>query len=329
MKYLIADTAQRFEWVAPWLPDGAPTLKVPGVAIDEAMAAILPARTITAVAADLRSLTVSVAVGSGGTGEYGAVFVDLGSAGRFLSRVEAVEGDTTVVLVDPLPLGQSDIPDPGTSTMSISWLTYFVDLLAAAVGDTVTRGERWRVEWSKGLGDVASRPMRSTGLLSIVRQEPDTGLDHFTLVRHFPHLGGLHAAGASSFAPQIERGMRDLIDMVHQPLPTGRYLDQIDFSQWLNVHEHLTLAAILEDDAAGGSSDETLIQQARHHRELARQAFDARARIAWLDSDDDAAAESRDIAPAPLLGIGYGLDTAVDTPTTDPYGPAHDYEGDI
>lgn len=329
MMYLTVNASNRFEWVAPWLPSGSPALTVPELSISETLAPVLPQRTITAVASDLRTLTVSVAVSAGGTGEYGAVFVDLGSAGRFLARVEAIEDDTTVRLVNPLPLGAGDAPDPGSSTMTLNWLTYYIDLAAGDVGATVTRNARWLVTWSQDMGAIDPKPARSRGLLSLVPQEPDTGLDHFTLIRHYPRLSGLGAAGASSYAPQIARAMGELVDMVHPTLPTGRYIDQVDFAQWMAVHEHLTIACILEDDAASGDGDETTIAQARHHRGLAQAGFNARSTIAWLDSDDDGAAESKDVAAVPLTVIGYGLDTLVDDPDTDPYAPDYDYEGDI
>lgn len=329
MTYLEVDATNRFEWVAPWLPSGTPALTIDALGISENLSPILPQRTVTAVDADLRELTVSVAVSSGGTGEYGAVFVDLGSAGRAVARVEAVVDDTTVRLVNPLPLGGGDLPDPGSSTMTVSWLTYYVDLAAVDVGSAVTRNARWLVSWSRDMGAIDPKPMRSRGLVSLVPQEPDTGLDHFTLIGHYPNLAGLLPAGASSFAPQIARAMRDLVDMVHPTLPTGRYIDQVDFAQWMGAHEHLTIASILEDDSQGGDGDEAALAQAKYHRGLAREAFNARSTIAWLDSDDDGEAESKDVAAVALTAVGYGLDSLVDTPSSDPYAVDYDYEGDI
>ena len=329
---LIAGSAGRFYWrPASGLPTGAVTLNVPGLGIAaEAMAPLLTSKTVTAVASDLRTLTLSAGADAsiGGTGEFGDVFVDLGIAGRYRAKVEAFVGASTIRLANALPLAEGVAPDPGAGTMSIHWVTYFVDLTADDVGATVSRGNRWAVSWTRDNGSVANSPDSDSGLLDVVMQRPSTGLTHSGLVEGAPQLQSLVPPGQESFDPQIRRAMGQLEGWVRRRMAIGQHVDQVNFGQWIEAHQNLVLA-LLADDAsvAGFGTRETAL----YHRKLAREIFEDHPTLRWLDADDDGAVESGEVdQPGALMTPrGSGLEPEVAPGAVDPWDLSRDPWADL
>ena len=319
---MIAGQAGRFYWrPAAGLPTGDVLLTVSGLSLaDVAMAPLLTSKTVTAVASDLRTLTLSgdADASIGGTGRLGVVFVDLGIAGRYQARVEAFVGADTVRLVSPLPLAEGVAVDSGAGAMSIHWLTYFVDLTAEQVGSGVLRSQQWSVAWTRDGGSIADQPDSDSGLLDIVRRRPSTGLTHFGLVEGAPHLQSLVPPGQESYAPQIERALAQLEGWVRRLLPLGRYPDQVDFGQWIETHQFLTLALLASDASVAGFGT---ISKAADLRAQAREAFDDQPVIRWIDADDDGVRDSgeSDEVVAPVLAAGDGLEPEVATGAADPW----------
>lgn len=319
---LIAGVPNRFYW-QPKIgkPTGGVSLSVAGLGIaGKALTPLLASKTITAVDGDLRTLTLSApaAASIGGTGRMGEVFVDLGIAGRYRAHVEAFVGDSTIRLATALPLAEGVAPDAGSSTMSISWLTYFVDLTAEDVGAVVARRQRWSISWTRDLGSVNDEPTVDRGLLDVVMQIPDTGLTHGLLLEGAAHLAGLVPSGQESYEPQIRAGLGKLIRWVKRRLEPGQYVDQVDFGQYIGVHRHLVLANLAEDKALSGFGG---LETATYHNEQAREGFKDLPAIEWIDTDDDGVVDSgeTDVAPNVFEPLGSGLEPEVKAGAADPW----------
>ena len=314
----ITDLTQRFEWNAPSLPSGAPTLSVPDLGIDaQALTVVTAARTITAVNNTQDELTVDAAIGAGLTGAGFPVLVDLGSQGRFIRIIESVINDTTVRLASPLGLTQRVAIDPGASAMSLNWLTYGVEIAAATWGEDVQRTMAWSVNWTEDRGDAPAMPRRpARGLLDVVHQVPDTGLTHADLVAVYPHLGKLCPIGHADLSPAIARAQTKLEGWVAQEMPTSRFVDQIDFSQWHEVHVELTAAVVLRDwMMTQRRGDDGTAAQIQEHETQAGKAFSRNKRLRWVDANDDGlrGAGEADVAPvANRVTVTISTDVAAD-----------------
>lgn len=310
---LIADAAGRFFWLPETgKPTGAVELNIPGMLVPvagEAMAPLLASVTITDVADDLRTLTLSApaAASIGGTGRKGVVFVDLGIAGRYRARIEAFVGASSVRLVNALPLAESVTPDSGGASMTLSWLVYYVDLPALTIGTATARNLRWSVSWTLDGGSVADEPRQSRGLVDVVQQVPTTGLTHFGLCESAPSIASLVPPGQESYEPQIRRALGTLEGWVRRRLEAGRFIDQVDFSQWIEAHRHLTLLLLAEDSSIAGFGGQ---EKATYHREEARSIFEDYPALRWIDTDDDGAVTSgeTEVQNAPLRAFGGGLE---------------------
>ncbi len=321
---LIAGAPGRFYWQPsvglPVAADGV-TLDVAGLSIaDKVLTPLLASKTVTAVGADLRTLTLSAgaAASIGGTGRSGEVFVDLGIAGRYRSRVEAFVGADTIRLVTALPLAEGVAVNSGGATMSIHWLTHFVDLTALEVGSNVARREQWSVSWTRDNGSIANSPDRDSGLLDVVRRHPSTGLTHSGLVEGAPHLQSLVPPGQESYEPQVRRALGTLEGWVRRRLDAGKYVDQVDFGQWIEAHQHLTMALLAEDANVAGFGSREI---ATYHRKQAREAFEDHPTLRWIDSDDDDAVDSGEVdQPTALIEpMGTGLEPEVVAGAADPW----------
>jgi len=250
---------------------------------------------VSAVGADGQTLTLADAVGGNSRGlvgsRGGAAWLDLGSAGIFAVQVLTFTETDEVYLSEPLPHTISG------ASGTLSWNLWSAELTALEVGSSTLRGVPWSIDWIAYLGEDYPNGYRyEEGLLDIVRRPFETGLTGRALVERYSFLASQVPTRQSSWQIQVEDALGDLVDLIRDELPTGRYEDDVDGHPFQHVHSLLTLALIVQGHQLAGYD--------RSPTELLDQADDALQRILkrglpWVDINDDGVVDDNEIDTAP------------------------------
>lgn len=254
--------------------------------------------TVTAIGSDRKTLTFDGAVGdmAGLIGAHGgAAWLDLGNAYQGPVSVLTFTSATTAILSEPLPFY------PGTGGGTLEWRVWYADLSALEVGDSTARDVPWSIAWSKNLGaDVQPEPAFDRGLLSIVRQPFSTGLTHDDLVCAFPMIGHTVPEFQTSWQPQIDAGLDEMIGRIIPRLKSTQYLDQLDGEQFQVTHGLYTAHVITRGlQVATYNIDYDLRAEARKSLERCLSA------VRWADANDDGVVDpgetGTDVNPTPSV----------------------------
>lgn len=274
--------AARFFWRPSGRPAAAPSV-VFGAPINETkvLAPLRAAATVASIAADLRTVTLNPGVGAasrGLVGEEGGAWLDLGQGGQFPVRVATFTSSTVLVLAEALT------NRPGTTAGTLHWLTYYADLTDEEVGDTVARRVPWSVRWTADEGeDHPGEPRHDKGLLDIVTTPFSTGVTHETLLDLVPLLASQVPSRQRSWEAQVLMALREMVGWLEEVLPRGRFLDQLDGTQFEMAHALLTAHRVVQGHRSVGYSRPEVDFLTDAKAEFKQQA----KRLRWLDANSD------------------------------------------
>ena len=236
MRKFVAGQGIRFVWTPNRPYTGTPSLTIgfsPTLSVN--LAQLRSDVSVTAVAADRRTLTLSGAVST--QLEVDEVSAFLKTTRDTWCSVKVVRlGGTTAILAEPLPR-QIDL----TTVATLNFGASFVDIASSyAVKGLYT----FFVTYT----DEVSGVHTESGVIKVCARPFDTGLDHNQLVNQFPQLADMVPRRQSNHEPQIEAAERELILSIRDHLiPSGVTEDDI-FNQgsFLMAHAYCASAIIYE-----------------------------------------------------------------------------------
>jgi hypothetical protein len=308
-----------FFWTAPVPLNGDPTITVRHPTAGDITPAVTQLRadaTISAVAADRKTLTVGdISAGNwqGLQGDvYGHAFVLLDRHGWYPVRVSDITASTTVVLAEPLPASYT----AGTAD-TLQWATWYCTYASATVTASASSTPiPFTVAYTHLPGnDITTALGRQEGLLYVVRQPFDTGLDEDGLLAIVPGFAQIRPGRQTSYAPQMDAAKRMLVRWIRRHLKEQGADQPIEHAvnggAFLEVHAFLTVASYLDGLAAMGATDRFDI--AAGYRERARDLFDdIMACIPWVDLDADGVVDSGEVDLEVGLTATVGVDSLFD-----------------
>lgn len=232
VKLQVGGASQQFWWVSPVPTAATPSLTIRHPTLGDTTPTLAPVHvpiTITAISSDRRTLTASTTITAGAGAEgsrFGAAFLVTPRDGYFDITARRLSG-TSVILAEPLPAGPSIT---ATTTATISWAIHSATVSSALVS-TATRNVPWDVDYLERFGtDVTGYGQQDEGILHIVRQPFRTGLTSRNLAAMYPGIAPRTPRRQSSWAPQIEAALAELIQ---------------------RLREDLTVRGLTEDDVGG------------------------------------------------------------------------------
>lgn len=250
------------------------------------LAAVHASATVTAIASDRRTLTISTILGGGGMmGDKGGTAILQGEdIGDVPVLVTLISGGDTVLLAEPLP-NNIDIT---TTTATLAWTSY-----TATIGDDVSLVIQkapftisWTSQWGGSTSDYPAENYRVEGIAYVVRQPFETGVTDRDIRNLVPGLATQVPGSQSSWEPQIQVAERQLIRWLRRDLAQYQVTeDACNGAAFAEIHANLVVAAILADQTANGADR----AEARdYYAKLARDEYAAvMASIPWLDLDGD------------------------------------------
>lgn len=247
-------------------------------------------RTITAVAADRRTLTMSgtVAIYSGASGSpLGTAFFITPSDGVFDVEVRRASG-STITLAEPLP---APVTVNSTTSGVLQWAAWSA-LVPASYLATPAVNVPWhvmaRTQFGSGIGNFG---LIDEGLVHFVRQPFRTGLTSKHLLQAFPGLAGRVPRRQGSFDAQIDVALAELIHRLRANLaPRGLTEDDVGGHRLRLVHSRLALAVIYDEtqpEKAAELRDAALGPVNEKTGRRAGGLVDEALRDLWVDADAD------------------------------------------
>ncbi len=304
--------AGRFDWRTPGPVAAAPA---PVLSIYTSAGTVAPTFSVlraaispATISADRRVLTAASFVSvTGQAGPLGAAFLRTAESGVFPVRVIACDvSGSTVTLAEPLPRSVDVVGS------SLQWATYTATLSASTVTNVKARNMRWSVTYTTSEGtDVASSASRATGLLHVVYQPFDTGLDQAELLGFLPDLGGGTLKWQAGWGPQIEAAHDRLVNRIRADLAERElYEDDIHDPSRLRVAHAYLVAAMHHEGKNQGLAESMYTMFARTYEEAMR--------VVALDLDGDGtvndgegASQVRGGRAADVGGMFAALDTTL------------------
>ena len=209
-----------FEWNAPSPTTGAVSLRVYATAspVTVALTQSRTDLTVTAVASDRRTLTLSASATALQADQVKAFFVTNGDTYFAVAVTRIV--DTTAILAEPLPR-EIDL----STSASLHFPMYYGTVTTAQVTDTPGYYP-YTVTYTEDLGSQ-NQDRLDKGLIKVTNRPFNTGLDHDDLVGTFANLADMVPRRQSSFASQIKASLEEII---------------------LTIRNHLTADDITEDE---------------------------------------------------------------------------------
>ena len=205
------DTDLLFEWNAPTPITGGVTLKVYATStpVTVALTQSRTALTVTAIASDRRTLTLSASATALQADQVKAFFVTNGDT--YFSVAISRIVDTTAILAEPLPR-EVDLSTSG----SLEFAMYYGTVTTAQVTDTPGYYP-YTVGYTSNLGSQ-TQGKTEKGIIKVTNRPFDTGLDHDELVRTFANLADMVPRRQSSFEPQIKASLEEIILVIRNHL---------------------------------------------------------------------------------------------------------------
>lgn len=237
MRKAITNKDYRFIW-SPQVPlTGTPALSIDtATAISESLTRFTSDLTITALASDRRTLTLSSAPATYYR-EQQAGFIITEHDTYYAVKVVRL-GGTTAILAEPLSR-EIDLSDNATLHLPTS----YVDIDSSVM---VTSGfYTWRVDYT--LLNM-SQAEQEKGLLKITPRPFDTGLDHNQLVSTFAQLADMIPRRQSDYHPQIKASLDELILAIRAHLHSDNITEDEVFNpeSFLLAHTYCAAALIYE-----------------------------------------------------------------------------------
>jgi len=272
-----------WQWLSPQpiAPATTPTLSLSYAGLVAPVAPVLAALVAPAAYTGIHrdrvtvTLAAPAAASLGAQGEFGEAWLVTESGGYYPVRIARLAG-TTVTLTEPLPRWPE-----GAGVLQ--WRRWKTTLTAVDVTGAERRNWTARVSYEASVStDVPSWTRTDEGLLHVLRQPFDTGLTHEGLLAYYPTLSLLTPGRQESFAPQIERAERLLVNrlriILRESALSPATEDECDGSALQAAHALLTaslLYAITDPERAEGMEAVAL-----------KRLGDEVASM-WVDSDKD------------------------------------------
>jgi len=260
-----------FEWVAPGPLSAAPSLTV-GSSSPVTLTQTRADATVSAIGNDRRTLTVNSQASALQADQLKAYLVTDGDSIYSVTVVRMV--GTTAILAEPLPR-EIDL----SVSASLVFGMYYGGIPSAITN--TTGYYPWTVSYSQDLGQQTA-PKLEKGLLKVTPRPFDTGLSHDELVSQFPQLADMVPRRQSSFAPQVEAALQELILVIRDHLkdePDVTEDEVFNAHSFQNAHAYCTAARVYE-----------MINQldtAAAMRERCMELMDISLRSLALDRDGD------------------------------------------
>jgi len=237
MRKAITNKNYRFIWSSQLPISGTATLSIDtATAVSESLTRFTSDLTVTAIASDRRTLTLSSAPASYYR-EQQAGFIVTEHDTYYAVRVVRL-GGTTAILAEPLPR-EIDLSDNATLHLPTSYVD--IDSSVMATSGFYT----WRVDYTQL---NMSQAEQEKGLLKITPRPFDTGLDHNQLVSTFAQLADMIPRRQSDYQPQIKASLNELILEIRAHLQSDEITEDEVFNpeSFLLSHSYCAAALIYE-----------------------------------------------------------------------------------
>jgi hypothetical protein len=228
--------------------------------------------TVSAIGNDRRTLTVDSQATALQADQIKAHLVTDGDTIYSVTVVRMV--GTTAILAEPLPR-EIDL----SASASLVFALYYAGVPSLIT--STTGYYPWQVSYQLDLGQQTEQRL-AKGLLKITPRPFDTGLSHDDLVGQFPQLADMVPRRQSSFSPQIDASLQEIILMIRDHLK-----DEVDVTEdevfnaesFANAHAYCTAARVYEAI--------NQLDTANAMRERCMQLLDISLRSLALDRDGD------------------------------------------
>ncbi len=280
-----------FEWTAPGPLDGAPIMTV-GSSSPVTLTQTRADATVTAIANDRRTLTVNSQASALQADQLKAYLVTDGDSIYSVTVVRMV--GTTAILAEPLPR---------EIDLSVSALLVF-GMWYGTIPATITNTSGYyplQVSYQLDLGQQTQSKLEK-GLLKVTPRPFDTGLSHDELVAQFPQLADMIPRRQSSFEPQIEATLQEIILMLRDHLkdePDVTEDEVFNAGSFMNAHAYCTAARVYE---MIGQMDNANVM-----RQRCEDLMDISLRSLALDRDGDNVVDDNELDVAKKGGSARDL----------------------
>ena len=237
MRKGVTNQAYRFVWHPPTPYTDTPTLTVGFSSTFSGNFTQLRAdATVTAVANDRRTLTLSGAVATALERDEVRAFLKTDRDTWYSVQVSRL-GGTTAILSEPLPR-ELDL----SSSATLNFASAYVDITDSSTG--VSGLYPYTISYT----DQSGVKRAESGLLKITPRPFDTGLDHDQLVARFPSLADMVPRRQSDFLPQIKASLDELILAIRDHVISDNVTEDEVFNQtsFISAHAYCTAALIYE-----------------------------------------------------------------------------------
>ena len=287
----VTGQTRTFEWTAPGPLNGAPIMTV-GSSSPVTLTQTRGDVTVTAVANDRRTLTVNSQASSLQADQLKAYLVTDGDSIYSVTVVRMV--GTTAILAEPLP---REI-DLSASALLVFGMWY------GTIPATITNTSGYyplQVSYELDLGQQTQSKLEK-GLLKVTPRPFDTGLSHDELVAQFPQLADMIPRRQSSFQPQIEATLQEIILMLRDHLkdePEVTEDEVFNAGSFMNAHAYCTAARVYE---MIGQMDNANVM-----RQRCEDLMDISLRSLALDRDGDNVVDDNELDVAKKGGSARDL----------------------
>ena len=287
----VTGQTRTFEWTAPGPLNGAPIMTV-GSSSPVTLTQTRGDATVTAVANDRRTLTVNSQASSLQADQLKAYLVTDGDSIYSVTVVRMV--GTTAILAEPLP---REI-DLSASALLVFGMWY------GTIPTTITNTSGYyplQVSYELDLGQQTQSKLEK-GLLKVTPRPFDTGLSHDELVAQFPQLADMIPRRQSSFQPQIEATLQEIILMLRDHLkdePEVTEDEVFNAGSFMNAHAYCTAARVYE---MIGQMDNANVM-----RQRCEDLMDISLRSLALDRDGDNVVDDNELDVAKKGGSARDL----------------------
>lgn len=280
-----------FEWTASGPLNGAPIMTV-GSSSPVTLTQTRGDATVTAIANDRRTLTVNNQASSLQADQLKAYLVTDGDSIYSVTVVRMV--GTTAILAEPLP---REI-DLSASALLVFGMWY------GTIPTAITNASGYyplQVSYELDLGQQTQSKLEK-GLLKVTPRPFDTGLSHDELVAQFPQLADMIPRRQSSFQPQIEATLQEVILMLRDHLKDEDEVTEdevFNAGSFMNAHAYCTAARVYE---MIGQMDNANVM-----RQRCEDLMDISLRSLALDRDGDNVVDDNELDVAKKGGSARDL----------------------
>jgi len=234
-----------FKWTAPHPVTGTVTFNLfngPSGNLSEDMVQGRTDVTITAIASDRRTLTLSESASSLVADQQRAFILTAGDT-YFSVTLSRIVG-TTAILAEPLP---REIDLSTSATLHVPMYYYNVTSANLSSADGYYS---YSVVYTADLGSQ-NQELTEKGTIKVTLRPFDTGLDHASLLRIFAQLAGMVPRRQADFTPQITSALDELSMHIRSHLLADNLTEDEVFNaeSFKLAHAYCTGALIYEQSA--------------------------------------------------------------------------------